>query len=151
MARALARLLLASLCGCAAGGVASALDQTAPTPAATIYPGEIIRDDMLRDASLPDSAPATAVLSRDRLVGKVARRTLMAGQPIAYAWVSDPQALANGALVQIVFEQGGISISAPGQAMHAGSVGEAVRVRNVDSGLVVTGTILRDGTVRVGG
>ena len=37
---------------------------------------------------------------------------------IADAWVSDPQALANGALVQIVFEQGGISISAPGQAMQ---------------------------------
>lgn len=120
------------------------------TPTGTIYPGEIIRSDMLRDMTSPDGA-TSAFAERERLVGKIARRTLLAGRPITPESVADPQALANGALVQIVYEQGGVTITATGQALNAGSVGDAVRVRNMDSGVVVSGALMRDGTVRVGG
>ncbi len=129
----------------------TAQEQIAPAPANTIYPGEIIRADMLRATAYPGGVSANVVLSQHEIVGKVARRTLLAGRPIVAEALSEPQALSNGALVQIVFHDSGVTIVAPGQALHAGSVGDAVRVRNVDSGVVVTGVIMRDGTVRVGG
>lgn len=149
--RRVVRLLGASALALLAGAGALAQEQVAPAPAGTIYPGEIIRADMLRATSYPGGVTANVLLTPEQIVGKVARRTLLAGRPIVVEAVAEPQALANGALVQIVFDQGGINITAPGQALHAGSVGEAVRVRNVDTGAVVTGVLTREGTVRVGG
>lgn len=143
-----ARVLLFATAVLAAS--AASAQSLSAVPNATIYPGEIIRSDMLRDVE-GGAASESAQHSRAALIGKVARRTLLAGRPIAPEAVGEPQAIANGAVVQIVYDNEGVRITATGQAMSAGSVGDGVRVRNVDSGLVVSGVIMRDGSVRVGG
>jgi flagella basal body P-ring formation protein FlgA len=50
----------------------------------------------------------------------------------------------------VVFAQGGLVISTLAQPLQSGSVGEQVRARNIDSGLVVVGTVQPDGTIRIG-
>jgi flagella basal body P-ring formation protein FlgA len=53
--------------------------------------------------------------------------------------------------VRIVFQEGGLVITTYAAALQNGRVGDLVRVRNLDSGVTVSGTVLPDGSVRVSG
>jgi len=65
--------------------------------------------------------------------------------------VRDPKTVTNGAKVRLLFEDGGLAITAYGTALQAGSVGEIISVRNLGSGLTVSGAVQADGSIRVGG
>ena len=137
----------------AAVGRASAQEAGAPTPKAVIYPGDVIRDDML------DNAPSGGVRdgggpfveSRALIVGKVARLTLLPGHAIPYASVSNRKVVVNGSEVKLIYAEGGLLITTSGAALQDGSIGDVVRVRNSDSGVTVLGAVQPDGSVRVGG
>jgi flagellar basal body P-ring formation protein FlgA len=134
--------------------VAPALGQAlAPTPKSVIYPGDIIRDDMLID--LPEGGARDTggpfVEDRSVVVGKMARLTLLPGHAIPYAGISNRKLVANGAEVRLVFAEGGLVIVTSGAALQDGSIGDVVRVRNTDSGVTVSGAVEPDGSVKVGG
>jgi flagella basal body P-ring formation protein FlgA len=125
-----------------------------PVPGIIIYPGELIKDNRLVDRDFSADFPTSklaAIDSRAALVGKVARRTLFPGSPIPWSAVGDPNAVANGAKVRIVFEDGLLAIMAYGTALQAGSVGDVISVRNLSSGLTISGAVQADGSVRAGG
>jgi flagella basal body P-ring formation protein FlgA len=134
-------------------GPAPAQNASLPTPKAVIYPGDVIRDDMLAD--VPDGGVREAggpfIENRSLIVGKVARSTLLPGHAIPYAGVSNRKLVANGAEVKLIFVEGGLVITTTGDALQDGSVGDIVRVRNSDSGVIVSGAVLPDGSVEVGG
>jgi flagella basal body P-ring formation protein FlgA len=121
-----------------------------PVPAITIYPGDVIKDEWLKNRDFPGEAGA-AVTAREALVGKVARRTLLPGVPVPPNAVAEPHAVANGAKVRILYEDGNLAITAFGAALQAGSAGEVISVRNLSSGLIISGTVQADGSVHVGG
>lgn len=123
-----------------------------PTPKAVIYPGDVIRDDMLADA--PDAArdgSGPFVNSRALVVGKVARLTLLPGHAIPFSGVSNRKLVSNGTEVKLVFSEGGLFIMTTGSALQDGSIGDIVRVRNNDSGVTVSGAVQPDGSVEVSG
>lgn len=124
----------------------------APSPKMVIYPGDVIAEDMLADASL-DSAGVGGpfALSRSQVIGKMARLTLLPGRPIPLRAVDNPRAVRNGAEVKLLYVDGGLTIVTTGSAMQDGAVGEVIRIRNVDSGVTVSGQVQADGTVRVNG
>jgi len=126
---------------------------TAPTPKAVIYPGDVIRDDMLTDS--PDGGVSDGggpyVQDRALIVGRVARLTLLPGHAIPYAGVSNRKLVANGAEVKLVYAEGGLLIVTEGAALQDGAIGDVVRVRNSDSGVTVSGAVQADGSVKVGG
>jgi flagella basal body P-ring formation protein FlgA len=125
-----------------------------PVPAITIYPGDMIRESYLvdRDFAGNPMAPRGGVIeSRDELVGKLARRTLLPGVPIPVNAVTEPNTIANGTKVRVVFHQNGLTIETYAIALQAGKVGEAISVRNPDSGMTISGVVQADGSVRVGG
>ncbi|MDJ0449459.1 flagellar basal body P-ring formation chaperone FlgA [Methylocystis sp. JR02] len=134
---------------CAAPSLAS--ETSIPTPRVTIYPGDRFDDSVLDDMEAPLDAGARrgVVESRKDLVGKIARRTLLPGQPILTIAVDNPRLITIGTLVKIVFSEGGLTITALGMAMQAGAAGDLIRVRNQDSNLVVVGVVQPDGTVKV--
>lgn len=148
---------LAALALCAPACISSA--QGAETnilsvPTITIYPGEVIKDNWLTDREFSPAAlapGASFAYSRGTLVGKIARRTLLPGTPIPSTAVSDPKVVATGAKVRIVFEEGALSIMTYGTALQSGGVGDLISVRNLDSGLTISGTVQSDGSVRVSG
>ena len=108
-----------------------------PVPTVVIYPGGVIRDTDLvdRDVSADPAASKWAALdSRSAIVGKIARRTLLPGLPIPPSAVSDPKAVANGAKVRLLYEDGTLAITAYGTALQAGSVGEIISVRKLAAG-----------------
>jgi flagellar basal body P-ring formation protein FlgA len=131
---------------------AAAQEALAPTPRVVIYPGEVIRDDMLADvAEAARDGSGPFVESRSLIVGKVARLTLLPGHAIPFAGVSNRKLVANGAEVKLVYSDGGLEIMTTGAALQDGSIGDIVRVRNSDSGVTVSGAVQPDGSVRVSG
>ena len=112
-----------------------------------IYPGDLIRDDMLADVPRPRATDrGRSSNSRSLIVGKVARLTLLPGHAIPFFGVSNRKLVANGAEVKLVFSEGGLVIMTTGAALQDGSIGDIVRVRNSDSGVTVSGAVQPDGS-----
>lgn len=123
-----------------------------PVPTHSIYPGDTITENALTERGFSDFvvrrlAPVDA---RSVLVGKVARRTLLPGQPVPANAIEDPKLVTRGVPAQVVFLSGGLSITAIVSPLESASVGQLVRARNLDSGVTVVGTVQVDGTIRVG-
>jgi flagellar basal body P-ring formation protein FlgA len=121
-------------------------------PTRVVYPGETVTSDALQAVAFRRTRaglPPIAIERRD-VEGRVARRTLLPGRLIALSSLRDSYAVEAGKPVQVVYMQGGLIISAVAVPLQPGSVGDLVRVRNLDSGVVFSGTVMADGTVRVG-
>jgi flagella basal body P-ring formation protein FlgA len=121
-------------------------------PNRVIYPGETIMPGLLKTVVLaPGRQKPDAVATRaGELNGKVARRTLLPGHYIPVNAIRDAWLVEQGAPVQVVFAAGGLTITATAVTLESGSAGDLVKVRNPDSGKIFSGTVMEDGTVRVG-
>ena len=144
-------IAIATLCA-APNPALSAGGLPLPVPRITIYPGDAIRSDHLAERLFHPRLQARIAVhqARDNLIGKVARRTLLPGQPIPINAVREPFLVVQGRNVQIVFQEGALTITGYAVALQSGSSGDIVSVRNVDSGTIVKGAIQPDGTVEVG-
>ncbi|MBM6580033.1 flagellar basal body P-ring formation protein FlgA [Microvirga sp. BT689] len=132
--------------------MAVAEERILPVPSVTIYPGDTINESMLKDRAFPENYRyRTAVVESPRvLTGKMARRTLLPGEPIPMNAVDDPKLVTRGVQAQIVFEEGGLSIMGTGIPLQSGTMGETIQVKNVDSGRIITGRVQADGRIRIG-
>jgi flagella basal body P-ring formation protein FlgA len=160
-----------SALGCAAlaialaCGAAPALGQQAGVPTATqqadevvlipnrvIYPGETITLGALKEVTLiPGKKKPDAVLTRaEELDGRIAKRTLLPGHYITVNAIREPWVVEQGAPVEVIFAAGALTISAAAVTLEPGSTGDLVKVRNIDSGKIFSGTVMADGTIRVG-
>jgi flagella basal body P-ring formation protein FlgA len=124
-----------------------------PVPRGTIYPGDAIDAEALSERLFVARTVArgTVFEGREALLGKVARRTLLPGQPIPVNAIREPFAVSQGKPAQLVFKAEGLTITSAAIALQNGSIGDVVTARNVDSGTIVRGTVQADGTLRVGG
>lgn len=113
---------------------------TVPVPRLTVYPGDGIAAAMLSEALVPKGHAGIHV-SAETLVGRIARRTLIAGEPVALDAVRLPFAVQQGQSVLLVLEAEGLRITVAGEAMQSAAVGETVAVRNADTGAVVRGRV----------
>ena len=59
--------------------------------------------------------------------------------------------VTQGKTALVVFEAGGLTITANAMALQNGGIGDVVTLRNIDSGTVIKGTVAPDGTVRLAG
>ena len=84
----------------------------------------------------------------ERWVGQLAAFPLTAGLALRENMVKAPQAFGAGAQVRVSGEGGGFSVSATGQALTAGMVGETARVK-LPGGRVVTGVVRDAQTVEL--
>jgi flagellar basal body P-ring formation protein FlgA len=90
---------------------AAAQEALAPTPRVVIYPGDVIRDDMLADvAEAARDGSGPFVEQRSLIVGKVARLTLLPGHAIPLYGVSNRKLVANGTEVKLIYSEGEPSI-----------------------------------------
>jgi flagellar basal body P-ring formation protein FlgA len=144
--------LVASAIVVSTSQVATAEERILPVPAITIYPGDTINESMLKDRTFPENYRyRTAVIESHRvLAGKMARRTLLPGEPIPMNAVDDPKLVTRGVQAQIMFEEGGLSIMGTGIPLQSGTLGETIQVKNVDSGRIITGRVQPDGRIRIG-
>ncbi|MBV2144332.1 flagellar basal body P-ring formation protein FlgA [Falsochrobactrum sp. TDYN1] len=132
---------------------ASAADRIAfVVPSATVYPGQVVSDTALVEKSFFINAPAANqyVLSPDQAAGKVARKTLLPGKPILVSALAEPSLVKRGVPAPLVFNSGMLSITTMGTPLESGAAGDFIKIRNIDSGIIVSGTVLADGRIQVG-
>lgn len=144
-------LLAAALAPLAAATLPAFAQETVIIPTRIIYPGETISADALEEVPLRRQLknPSSVALAVQQLDGKVARRTLLPGRMIAVGSVRDAYLVEPGSPVQVMFVHGGLQIAISGVPLQSGAAGDVVRVRNIDSGAVVSGIVMADGTIRV--
>ncbi|MDK1378002.1 MULTISPECIES: flagellar basal body P-ring formation chaperone FlgA [unclassified Sinorhizobium] len=123
---------------------------TAVIPKQTIYPGETLDETLVEvvDVTNPDLADGY-VRSIEEIEGKVTKRTLLPGRVILTSALRDQYAVERGSTVRLVFNNGGLTITAAGSPLQDAAVGELIRARNVDTGVIVSGTVMADGTIHV--
>ncbi|MGE0849554.1 MAG: flagellar basal body P-ring formation chaperone FlgA [Hyphomicrobiaceae bacterium] len=127
-------------------------DLELPVPKAIVYPGDTVTEEMLvpRAFIARTVARSTVFETSEGLAGKVAKRTLLPGQPIPIAHVRDPYLVTQGKTALVIFEEGGLTISTRAMALQNGGAGDMVSLRNMDSGTVIKGMVAGDGSVRLG-
>jgi len=109
------------------------------------------RDFPTNFSSNSSQAHSAFITERGAIIGKIARRTLLPGAPIPSNAVAEPKVVLNGAKVKLIFKEGGLMIMTYGAALQAGAAGDVVSVRNLDSGLTISGIVQPDGSIWVSG
>lgn len=122
----------------------------AVVPTATIYPGEIIGAGRVTEVEVtnPNLLGGYAERAGD-VIGKVSKKTLVPGRTIQVSNLRDPYTITRGTTVRLTFSLSGMVISAAGTPLQDAMIGDVIRVRNLDSGITVSGTVMADGTVEV--
>ncbi|HSK39060.1 MAG TPA: flagellar basal body P-ring formation chaperone FlgA [Arenibaculum sp.] len=121
-----------------------------PVPVRRIPPGEILSEGDLTTVPMPLARmPASAIGSKDLLVGMASRRLLAPGRLIHARSVGAPVVVERNKPVTLVFEQDGLYLAAQGRALQDGGVGDEVRVMNPSSHAVVNGMVTGPQTVSV--
>jgi flagella basal body P-ring formation protein FlgA len=112
--------------------------------------GELVGEADVTTARVPRRlAPAYPITDPAALVGLAAGRSLGAGEALLSADFAEPILIARNAPVTIVFQIGGLTITAGGTALDSASAGAAIRAINDQSGRTVEGIAVAPGIVRV--
>ena len=145
-------LIMAAVAAPAAAAEIAASSDILPVPTVTIYPGDVIGNEMLADQSFPAGTRTNAAILADRsvIVGKVARRTLVAGKVITANAIAEPELVKRGGIIRAYFNEGGLSMTTLVLPLQSGALGAIIQCRNVDSGRVIMGTVQADGSIRIG-
>lgn len=127
-------------------------DGVYPVPRKTLYPGDVITNASLerRSFRFRKGVAIPYIQSTDKLVGMVARRTLLPGRPIVMNSLREPEVIQRGQTAAIIFQSGSLTISGFAKALEPGAVGEIIALRNVDSGSIVRGQVRADGSIMLG-
>jgi len=146
------RVLALFACVTGFAGIAFADRLPFLVPVKTIYPGQVISDTGLNEKLfyIKREAAALYVSQMEQIIGKVTRRTLVAGKPISLSALAEPVLVERGQSVRMVFNSGSLTISSIGIALASAGIGDIIRLRNADSGVVVSGRVEADGHVEIG-
>ena len=122
-----------------------------PVPNVTLYPGDVLSDETLTSRRFRASVVTRLRVAQrpEDVVGKVARRTLLRGKPIAIRALREPYLVKKGSPVRVVDATGGLTITAYAMPLKSGALGEVIRARNIDSGKIITGIIGSDGSLHL--
>jgi flagella basal body P-ring formation protein FlgA len=135
----------------ASGAAAEPVIASLPVPRATIYPGDAIAAEILATREFRQLAGGARAYhtSADDLAGKLARRTLLAGQPVPIDAVRKPELVTQGRTYPMLYRSGGLTIAGTGVPLQSASAGDMINVRNPETGIIVKGRVQADGTIAV--
>ena len=122
--------------------------------AETLVAARTIRSNAIlaaADLALIERTIPGALQSPEQAVGLEARVVLYAGRPIRDGDVGPPAIIERNQIVTLLYRRGGLIIAADARALDRAGVGDRLRVMNLASRSTVSGTVLPDGTISVGG
>lgn len=130
--------------------VAQAGQGTAVVPERTIYPGEELFADLVREVEVtnPNLRGGYAEVT-DEVLGKVTTRTLLPGRTIPVAALREAWAVERGKSVPMIFNANGLTITAVGMPLENAAIGDFIRVRNIETGVIISGTVAENGSIQV--
>lgn len=152
-----ARTALLALCAASCLGVTFASRASAEpvpflVPTRTVYPGQEITTKgrlEIRHFRASYGASLNAVKHHRQVQGKIATKTLVPMRPILLEFLREPHMIRSGARSKLIFKRGNLTITTMVTALQAGSVGDVIRVRNIDSGKFIMAKVRADGDLEV--
>ncbi|MDO9166759.1 MAG: flagellar basal body P-ring formation chaperone FlgA [Rhodoferax sp.] len=114
-----------------------------------VAPGAVLTEADAIETEVDWAEEASPIVSNaSQWVGQVASRALTTGQAMRQAMIKPAQVFQAGTQVRVVAQGAGFQVTSDGQALSAGVVGQAARVR-MDNGRVMSGVVLDGRTVRL--
>lgn len=132
--------------------VTGRVDDTVDLPVATtrLVTGSVLRTQDMHVARVHVGVLRGEVVHRvGDAIGMQVKRQIAAGQPLEVGALMRPALVQKGATVLMVLDSPGIALTAQGQAMEAGAIGERIRLLNPVSRAVVEAEVIGPGRVRV--
>lgn len=132
-----------------------AAPQSPPRPEAlsvlarTIQRGEEITDADVIWMDTPAAAPRDSLADPASLIGKTARRTLLANTPLRAMDVMETPAVRRNETVTLIYEARGLKLTVRGKALADAPVGATVKVLNPQSNKVLEAVVEGPGAARV--
>lgn len=83
------------------------------------------------------------------LVGMVPRRALKAGEPIRSGDLAKPILVEKSALVTVTYSSRGLTLAMRGRAIGSGSMGDVIKVQNMQSKKVIEGIVSGQAQVNI--
>lgn len=123
---------------------------TAVVPKTIIYPGQEISAEQVNvvDVTNPNLVEGYA-RSLHEVEGKVTTKTLLPGRTIMLSALREQWTVRRGDKVVLVYANGGLRITAAGTPLSDATAGALIKVRNTDTGVIISGTVMADGSVLV--
>ncbi|MBB4234927.1 flagella basal body P-ring formation protein FlgA [Rhizobium esperanzae] len=122
----------------------------AVVPTTIIYPGDTLSASQLQEVEVTNpNLAGDFAKSISQVEGLVSKRTLLPGRTISVSGLREAYTVTRGSSIRLVFSLGAMTISAAGTPLEDGATGQLIRARNMDSGVIVSGTVLADGTIHV--
>jgi flagella basal body P-ring formation protein FlgA len=122
----------------------------AVVPATIIYPGQEIDPGQLKlvNVTNPNLTQGYA-RSIDQVQGMITNRTLLPGRTIMLSALRRPFTVKRGDKAMLIYDNGTLRITASGTPLADANTGDLIRARNTDSGVIISGTVMADGTILV--
>lgn len=112
-----------------------------------VAPGAVLGAADAMEAEVDWAEEASPVVADPaQWVGQVATRGLGTGQTVRQSMIRPAQVFQAGAQVRVVAQGAGFQITADGQALSPGVIGQLTKVR-MDNGRIMSGTVLDARTV----
>ena len=122
----------------------------AVVPTQIIYPGEEIDAKRLQTVEVTNKNLAKGYAQDiGEVQGLITTRTLLPGRTIMVGSLRQPYAVKRGDKILLVYDNGGLRITAAGTPLGDGTTGELIQVRNSDTGVIISGTVMPDRSVLV--
>ena len=122
----------------------------AVVPTQIIYPGEEIDPKRVAMVEVTNrNLIAGYAREISEVQGLVTTRTLLPGRTIMVSGLRQPFTVKRGDKIFLVYDNGGLRITASGTPLADGVIGELIQVRNTDSGIILSGTVMPDRSVLV--
>ena len=107
--------------------------------------GNVLSDEFVQEQIFYGELPSDVVSSLDDLGRATALRQLHPGQPIRYSDVRPLAAVRKGEMVTLTVKRGAVTVSIDMEATAQGFIGDKVKLRNTESGMLVDAIITGPG------
>jgi len=115
----------------------------------TVQRGEAIQAEDVVWIDTPSTAPRDALADPEALIGKTAKRVLLANTPLRAMDVMDTPSVRRNEPVTLIYEADGLKLSVRGKALGDAAIGANVKVLNPKSNKVLEAIVYGPGTARV--
>lgn len=116
----------------------------------SIRKGEVLTEDRLELHDFEKALAPGTYGDLSELIGRRMSQSLGAGVPIRERHLERDWAVVEGTPVVIEMSAGGLTVSASGEALESGQIGDSVSVRNLRSGKIVRGFVTGEKKVSLG-